>query len=245
MRFHSEFTKAEITAVKNIIKANPAKWRYDENVAANPPEIDDEKLWMAHMRCLLTTRQKSGKGSPINVFLGQKPFPLSLESCRTCVDLYDFAHQHLTQAKGILRNKIIPDALKHNLHKLENGEWDKVRQWRDRLLVQRNIPPDPSHRVLEEAAADYMDTFLQFGSKQSRNFWQMLGLTRYVFVLDSRVLGWLRNNLELKSGLLSAKLLSDHAYYQLVSDILFDLCAQADELPCMFDGAVFSSYEKS
>ena len=97
--------------------------------------------------------------------------------------------------------------------------------------------------MLEEAAAAYMDQFAEFGSKQSRNFWQSLGLTRYVFVLDSRVLTWRRSNLNLPRGLLTNSGLSDPQYYQFVSNMLFELCVQADVLPCIFDAAVFDSFD--
>jgi len=82
-----------------------------------------------------------------------------------------------------------------------------------------------------------------FGScpKQSRNFWQSLGLTRYEFVLDSRVLKWLRTiGFPLP---LSSMALGEEDYYCFVSDILRDWCIQTGVLPCILDAAIFSSYD--
>src|SRR5262249_17803066 len=89
-------------------------------------------------------------------------------------------------------------------------------------------PPDLAHRDLEEAAARYIDQhFAEFGPKQSRNFWQSLGLTRHVFVLDSRIIKWLRKTLQFKNGLLTASGLGDPQYYIFVSTILLELCTLA------------------
>ena len=80
-----------------------------------------------------------------------------------------------------------------------------------------------------------------FGPKQSRNFWQELGLTRYEFVLDSRVIKWLK---QIKFPLpLSSEALSNEEYYVFLSDILRELCIKADILPCMLDASVFASYD--
>lgn len=244
MKLHIEFEPSDIQAVKTVIQQYPAEWRYKENVVGEPPEIDDDALWITHMRCLLTTQQRSGKGSSISAFLHSNPFPLALDSCRQSGDLLATAFQLLTDAKGIRRTNKIANAVYKNLAMLEHGEWTRLYQWRDKLLEQRKTAYHPSHRVLEEEAADYMDQFSEFGPKQSRNFWQLLGLTRYVFVLDSRVISWSRQHLKFAKGLLTSRGLSDRDYYCFISDILFKLCDEANVLPCMFDGAVFSSFEK-
>jgi hypothetical protein len=243
MRFHMEFEQHEIDAISDLVKKYPALWRYEENVVKRIPELDDHALWMAHMRCLLTTQQRSGAGSPINVFLDREPFLLTLTACRESNALEELTFRLLTDAVGIRRTNRIAKAVAQNLLKLEQGEWDTLRSWCDKLLVQRKAQPDPSHRALEEEAANYMNTFHEFGPKQARNFWQMLGLTRYVFVLDSRIIGWLRQYMTFEPGLLTANGLGDPDYYRFISDILFDLCNQAGVLPCMFDGAVFESVE--
>ncbi len=251
MKVWFEFDLREIDAVKTIVVAKLAsnrrfvQYRLQHNVHGSVPEIDDDALWMAHMMCLLTTQQRSGPNSPINVFLAREPFPLSLTTCRNADSLEDTALRLLTDSNGIRRTNKIAKAVSANLMMLEQGKWDELRQWRDTLSSQRAKAPSPEHRTNEENAANYMNDFVEFGPKQSRNFWQSLGLTRYTFVLDSRVIGWLRENLEIKTGLLTAQGLGDVRYYNFISEILLDLCNQANVLPCMLDVAIFDSFDEA
>jgi hypothetical protein len=251
MKVSFEFDLREINAVKRIVADKLAsnrrfvQYRLLHNIQGPLPEIDDDKLWMAHMMCLLTTQQRSGPNSPINLFLECEPFPLSLSNCRTKDSLEDAAFQLLTDAKGIRRTNRIAKAVSENLKLLEYGEWDELRRWRDKLLYQRGEIPDSNHRAHEEDASNYMNRFIEFGPKQSRNFWQSLGLTRYTFVLDSRIVSWLRENLEIKTGLLTAQGLGDVRYYNFISEILLDLCNQANILPCMLDAAIFDSFDEA
>lgn len=251
MRLSYSFAADEIEAVKRIVAQKRASrralvmHRLQNNIEGPVPQNDDEMLWMTHMMCLLTTQQRSGPDSAVIKFLKLKPFPLSLDACRQDNALQESAFRLLTEAAGIRRTQKIARAVHGNLHLLERGEWDNLRQWRDTLKAQRELPPNPAHRAAEEAAADYLNLFLEFGPKQSRNFWQSLGLTRYTFVLDSRVLRWLRQHLKLDTGLLTPQGLGDKDYYGFVSNILFDLCQQADVLPCLLDAAMFDSFDEA
>lgn len=250
MRLSYSFDAPEIEAIKHVVAEKLAKgrrfvhYRLRHNVEGTVPQIDDESLWMTHMMCLLTTQQRSGPGSAINMFLERKPFPLSLETCREHESLQDRVFRLLTEATGIRRTNKIAKAVYVNLLMLEQGEWDNLRKWRDILSVQRGVLPDLAHRSAEESAADYMNRFLEYGPKQSRNFWQSLGLTRYTFVLDSRILRWLRKHTEIDPGLLSPQGLGDNNYYRFISNILLEMCNQADVLPCMLDAAAFDSFDE-
>lgn len=250
MRITYSFDAHETESVKRIVAEKLAsgrrfvQYRFQHNVEGPVPRVDDEIMWMTHMMCLLTTQQRSGPDSAINLFLERTPFPLSLEACRGYDSLEDRVLRLLTEATGIRRTKKIAKAVHGNLLMLEKGEWDNLHKWSDTLLAQRAIPPEPAHRDTEEAAADYLNRFLEFGPKQSRNFWQSLGLTRYTFVLDSRVLRWLRKHLEIEPGLLTTYGLGENDYYRFISNILLDLCDQADVLPCMLDAAVFDSFDE-
>jgi hypothetical protein len=42
---------------------------------------------------------------------------------------------------------------------------------------------------------------------------------------------------------LSANLLADHTYYDMVSDGVQALCRRADLYPCMLDAAIFTSFD--
>lgn len=252
MKLSITFEQNEIEAVKSIIEEKLAQGRrmvtvrLQNNVEGPPRQINDDALWMVHIMCLLTTQQRSGPDSPIKSFLYREPFPLTLTACREFDDVYEATFQMLTEAKGIRRTSKVAKAMKRNLESLEDSEWENLRTWRDRLLTQRAVEPHPSHRQLEEEAANYVTaTFHEFGPKQSRNFWQSLGLTRYVFVLDSRIMKWLRTNLGIQTGLLSSSALSDPDYYAFVSDLLLELCLQADSLPCMFDASAFDTFDES
>lgn len=84
--------------------------------------------------------------------------------------------------------------------------------------------------------------FHQIGSKQSRNILQILGLTRYEIPLDSRITKWLNSNLDLPYHV-SGNGLRNAEYYHFIMDLVQDACTTAEVLPCIFDAAVFSSYD--
>jgi len=132
--------------------------------------------------------------------------------------------------------------MKTNLAFLEQGGWDSLEQFAKDLIQQRKSSPVPDHYLLEREAARHIQKHYNgFGPKQSRNFWQSLGLTRYEFVLDSRILKWLRSN-DFPMPL-SSMALGEEEYYCFVSDILREWCVQSAILPCVFDAAVFSSFD--
>ena len=99
-----------------------------------------------------------------------------------------------------------------------------------------------AHKNGERSAAAAVDEgFEGIGPKQSRNLWQSLGLTRYEIPLDSRVAKWLK---KAKFPLsVSPNLLADTDYYNFVLDGVQLLCAKSNVLPCIFDAAVFASYD--
>jgi hypothetical protein len=80
------------------------------------------------------------------------------------------------------------------------------------------------------------------GPKQSRNFLQCLGLTRYEIPIDSRITKWL-NDFGFPVAL-GAAALSDPDYYAFVNDGVRELCKAAGTYPCVFDAVVFSRVDK-
>ena len=66
----------------------------------------------------------------------------------------------------------------------------------------------------------------------------MLGLSRYLCVLDSRVKAWCSQTLE---GRWRSIGLGTIAGYMKMADVLRELCRRADVVPCIFDAAVFSA----
>jgi hypothetical protein len=251
MKLTMEFDSGEIEKVKSIVehKLNTGRRfvvnRHMKNVDWSPLVVTDDDIWTAHIMCLLTTQQRSGPGSPVNNLLDMTPFPLSLAACHQMNDVSYSVLQILNDVGGIRRTNKIATAMQSNLALLDNGEWAQLRHWRDVLLQQRTASPQPEHRAAEEQAARYMNQFREFGPKQARNFWQSLGLTRYVFVLDSRIIRWLRRELAFETGLLTPDGLGDEKYYEFVSNLLFELCSRAAVLPCLFDAAIFDSFDEA
>ena len=190
--------------------------------------------------CLITTQNKSGSGSAVDKFLRQRPFPLSLHKLRSLPDVDPYIKQVLSEIR-IRRWKISTKCAQYNFQVLEQGGWQQVVGYLGELLSQRSQEPDSHHYILEREATHAVKELLKgLGPKQSRNFWQDLYVTRYEIPLDSRVLRWIKANLGFyvpSSGL------SDERFYCQVMDIIRDLCLEAGILPCMFDAAIFSSFE--
>jgi hypothetical protein len=251
MRFGWSFELSEIEAAKGVVEDRLSKGRralisrQRKNVERESLVITRDHLWFTHLMCLLTSVQRSGPGSPVDQFLSQQPFPLSLSICQQAESVETLTYDCLKRIGGIRFTSKIPKQTVANFRKLESAQgWDELLAWKDRLLALHREVPDPSHYEVETQAAQFLQQhFMGFGPKQSRNFWQSLGLTRFSLLLDSRVIRWLRENLDLEAGLLTSQGLNDEAYYGFISRILIDLCNQAAVLPCMFDAAVFDSYD--
>ena len=165
-----------------------------------------------------------------------------MEECSKVNDIEKFIQQKIEEYGGIRFGPKIAKQMKLNYDLLSSSEWPTVDEFGNHLEGQRKSTPVPDHYALERKAALYIqNTFSGFGPKQSRNFWQSLGLTRYEFVLDSRVLKWLRSiDFPLP---LSSMALGEEKYYCFISDILRNWCIQTGVLPCILDAAIFSSYD--
>lgn len=85
--------------------------------------------------------------------------------------------------------------------------------------------------------------FHGLGPKQARNLLQALGMTIYEIPIDSRIADWLKKN-EFPLTVCSSAL-QDQDYYHFVSDGIQKLCSSANVLPCVFDAAIFSSYDNN
>jgi hypothetical protein len=245
MRNFVEIEPADIDAVQKLLDENKSHpiimERQQRNANGQPPEITRAALWASHIMCLLTTQNKSGVGSSIDHFLRKQPFPLSWEVCQSAKDVDKLIFDTLS-GLHIRRWKFSSDFAQQNFRKLENEGWERVENWMQKLLVQRERSPESDHYQLErEAAQDLQGLLKGIGPKQSRNFWQYLGLTRYEIPLDSRVIRWLNSQI---GFYIPVSGLSDERFYCQVLDAIRDLAARADILPCILDAAIFASYEK-
>lgn len=220
------------------------KERFRYNVKEKSIDFSEETFWWRMVGCLLTTQQKSGSGSPVEKFMEQKPFPLSLEKCRNNKDnLTAYTEEKLknSETKGRLRFRI-GDFLGSNLDKLDScGGWEKIAEYAEKLSEIRNAEPRFDNITLEREAVNYIcdcSEFKGFGPKQSRHLWQALGYTRYEIPIDSRAVNWFNEN-EIFPICLSKRGLSDKEYYEAVLDIIQDICRKICILPCCFDAALF------
>lgn len=238
--------RRDVDAVRRLIRLTKTttfvRERVRRNVAGNGHRFSREAFWRVMIGCLMTTQQRSGPDSPVARFLQTKPFPLTLSLC-TNSSVRGAVQQRLTDFGGIRRAPTIAKEAAANHHWLETGGWKSVAEHYDVLLDQRARAPNDADKVRERTAATFIDEHLKgFGPKQARNLWQWLGLTRYEIPLDSRVIKWLNTNVFHLS--LTPALLGDRAYYEFVLDGVQTLCREAGVLPCIFDGAVFSSFDR-
>jgi thermostable 8-oxoguanine DNA glycosylase len=209
--------------------------RLKRNIERPRPRITKDHLWMTLVGCLLTTQQRSGPGSAVKRFLDANPFPLNYKECSSKDDLEAFARETITSFGGIRRAPTIARWLSNNHKALEGGLWPHLLSRAEEV----NVSDNPA---LERETAHFLAKHLDgIGPKQSRNLLQWVGVSKYEIPIDSRITKWLNRNI-LKYHL-SANLLADYTYYDMVSDGIQLLCKRADIWPCMLDAAIFTSFD--
>jgi hypothetical protein len=211
--------------------------RRKRNVDQPAPEFSREQFWYVLMGCLLTTRQRSTKGSRVHTFLEGSDFPLTLDACNKEPVVGEFVQRAIKEFGGIRMGPTIGGRANENLRRLNEALWADTEQWFARLYAQRTREPQASDKALEREAAQWADaSFAGIGPKQSRNLWQWLGLSRYETPLDSRVTDWINDNFSIE---VDADRLGSSRYYEAVLDYVQALCEKAGVLPCEFDAAAF------
>ena len=239
MRFSWHVTAQDIQTVKQLMADSKGlkiiEVRKRRNLAAQRPRVSLAGFWHGLCGALLTTQQKAGPNSPVTRFLATRPFPLSFSEVSEQRDVAAFVTKTLTRFGGIRRSTVIGRELATNYRSLCSGLWDEINPRLARLSTR--VSAD-----LEREAANFLaDKLAGIGPKQSRNLLQGLGLTRYEIPLDSRLAKWLNEfGFPVK---LNATALADRHYYQFVSDGVQALCEAANVSPCLFDAAVFASFD--
>jgi hypothetical protein len=185
------------------------------------------------MMCLLTTQQKSGPTSAVARILRAKPFPLRLSDVKNARDPEKFILRELENFGGIRRPPTISEQAASNLFWFAGKGW---RELKSRLLGIENRTNYKKERNVAYWLAENMKGL---GPKQSRNFIQSLGLSRYEIPIDSRITKWLRDEFDFPLPISSSSL-SDLEYYCLVNDIIRDLCRRAGTYPCILDAVIFA-----
>jgi len=246
------FSDKEIDDVLEIISDQEddpfVQKRREQNVNRAEIEITPEQFWNAHLAALLTSQQRSGPDSHVSKFLKNKIETVGLDQCRNVDDVSGFVSETLEEHGGIRYYNNIGDACETNLERLDSGGRDELWSELELLIEARTREPKAGDSGTEREAATYLserlagDGLHRVGSKQARNILQILGLTRFEIPLDSRITKWLNANFDLPYHV-SGSGLSTPEYYHFIMDIVQDGCSTADVLPCVFDAAVFSSYD--
>jgi hypothetical protein len=237
MKISWNINESDIQKVKNVMKENEnffLKNRRERNVEKNNIEINKNIIILNLMMCLLTSQQRSEPNSVVGKFLSLKPFPVTSELIAQSKNVESLIKQIL-QKNGLTRyiNKISA-FFAENIEKIELDNWN--------LISKLDYLNNHQSKETERELADFLNDWLKgFGPKQSRNFLQALGLTKYELPIDSRIANWL-NDFEFPVSLTSSPL-SDKGYYHFVSDGIQELCLKAKIYPCELDAAIFSSFD--
>jgi hypothetical protein len=243
MKIHWQVDKADIAAVQTMMseQADNAMVmnRRRKNVEGPGPTFNRDTFWHALVSCLLTTQQRSGPTSAVTRILSEEPFQLSLDRCTqvSALELQGI----IRSFGGLRRGPTIADQIITNLRFLADDGWATMEDEAAKLFPLRQAPPSKSAVSVERAAALVAQGFRGVGPKQSRNLWQLYGLTRFEIPIDSRIGKWLRSiRFPVPT---SVGALGDEDCYQLVSDGVQALCEASGVLPCMLDAAVFASFD--
>jgi hypothetical protein len=216
------------------------KTRTEEWVAARILEAERretslptrEEFWKQLVLALLTSQQRSTKGSELDLFAQREPFPIALQIYEGKTD-----DEIKAALKSFRFGRRITEYLRENYETLFGGDgiWGEVCRVMEGLVEQKRAEPTIASKYREREAAHLLSDRLRgIGPKQSRNLLQELGLTRYEIPLDSRVAGWLGENLGWN---IPSSDLSDLEVYEFWLDRLQSVCEEAGVLPTVFDAA--------
>lgn len=219
----------------NLHQNEFVKKRISKNIKKENLTLDKNSLLKSMAMCLLTSQQRSGPTSRVNIFLLQKSFPLTLENINTSDNAENYIKQILKQ-NGLNRyiNKIAYSFVLNFKH-LESTNWEILTQ------IRNYNNSNESKTIERQLANEIQEVFSGFGPKQSRNILQDLGVSKFEIPIDSRITSWLN-----KFGFplsLSSSSLQDKEYYHFVSDGFQKLCEKAKFYPCVVDAAIFSSFD--
>ncbi len=237
MNINWNISQSDIDKVKKVIAENENAFlqaRQLRNVEKQNIVIDKDKIIKTMIMCLLTSQQRSGPNSTVGQFLRLDPFPVTIEKFTAVNKVEEFIKDTLQQ-NGLTRyvNRI-SSFFASNYGKIVKRNWILINDLEelkisDSKIKERNI------------ANNLANDFNGFGPKQSRNFLQALGLTKYEIPIDSRITTWL-NDFGFPVALTSSPL-GDKGYYHFVSDGIQELCEKAEIYPCILDAAIFSSFD--
>lgn len=224
---------------RDLVDANKNKEvvvrRRAKNIRRIDIDLSTNEIWRILVGCQVTTQQRSGPNSPASRFLRSTSPALSPHHCRQATSMAGLIEEECSAA-GLRRAKTISAHLSKIFVALEAGKWQELL---DRLLtLQKNTTSKKEREVV-----NYLQSgaFPGLGQKQSRNFIQWLGLSRYEIPLDSRVLKRMR---EFGCNFVpSGSALTDETVYLFVQDCLHQVAKALNLYPCELDACIFASFD--
>ena len=207
-----EISESDIKKVTDFVDENKNPFvenRLNRNVNRNDIQINRDTILKTMLMCLLTSQQDSIPDNNIEVFFRKKPFLLTYEFLSKATVIKVVLHSILKE-NGLTRYfDKIPDYFEYNFSYLEETNWDLQKKLEICLKHE-------STKQEERELADSVDKmFKGFGSKQARNFLQVLGVSKYEIPIDTRTMNWMKNFGFPISFSITA--LQDKSFYHFVS----------------------------
>jgi hypothetical protein len=242
MEFKLVIKKKDIRLVKDICQQQCDHSLYKERMSVNirhtKLRLKKEALWKIIINCLLTTQQRSGKDSAINKFLRSKKY--GAIKLAVVLGKKDRKFHINKQLNSVWRANVISEHAASILEYLERTNWQLLYEINSKSSYKRTRETE---REFAKSIAENKE-LIGLGPKQARNLLQMTGYSIYEIPIDSRITDWLNAN-DIFPFKLSSKSLSDNNFYGFLNDAIIELCARAGVEPCLFDAAVFSSFESA
>ena len=248
-----EFDPDETRKVESIVEDQEndpfVSKRVQNNVREIPAKITRSGFWDAQLTALVTSQQRSGPDSPVSRFIQENLDQLNVKKCDEASDIQGLVSSTLESHGGVRFYNNIGEACEKN-HRLlyDDGHWDRLLNELESLRDLRTRDPNQCDAERERKVCEFIydgvggEGLHRIGPKQSRNLLQIMGLTRYETPLDSRISGWINTNLDFPYHITGAGL-NNPEFYNFHMDLIQALCAESGVLPCIFDAAVFSSYD--
>lgn len=221
--------------VKNYIDTEFVIERKQKNILRQEIDLSKESLWNIHIGCQITTQQRSGKNSKVEEFMNSNNPILNYSSCLKALDKKKFFEDELSN-NSIWRAKIISKNLSSIISKLETGEWEILLQNLETILI------NPTKEKERKVANYIKENFKGIGLKQSRNYIQWLGLSKFEIPIDSRTTKTIK-----KLGfnfVPNSKGLSDENVYLIIQKGLQYIANELKIYPCILDACIFVSANK-
>lgn len=235
-----EITDAELERWRQFVVENSQNElvidRRRRNLERRGIDLSKKYLWWVFVGCQVTTQQRSGPDTPVSRFLQSASLALDYGECVQTKSLNDLLVREFTAA-GLRRSLTMASNLTSIHHNLQVGEWKT-------LLKQLETLKSNTTKGKECKVARYLQSNIYpgLGPKQSRNFIQWIGLSRYAIPLDSRVLKKLK---EFGCTFVPrATALSDETVYGFVESGVQEIASKLDIYPCILDACIFSSFDK-